>query len=198
MAQNTVPSSASAENKATGSRDMDSHCSTHSKLRSSKQKHSETSTANTVSFNSNNQLSMSPGNVSQAVESAPARMTRKRAAHLADLEDEAKYKGLQSPACTEQAFVGSPESIGQICLCQPDPKIPRPRNGTFANVSRMRASEILLFSLRAFKLAVSISQRNTHRSNIVCSLYPLSSTPSAKHSCPAPQTPQSRNFQDCR
>jgi HMG box factor len=46
-------------------------------------------------------------------------VTRKRTASL--MED-----GLQSPDRSPQ----HEESGNQFCLCQPDPKIPRPRNGT--------------------------------------------------------------------
>lgn len=51
-------------------------------------------------------------------------LTRKRAASL--MADESKPRET-SPAATHDLV---PEATDQFCLCQPDPKIPRPRNGT--------------------------------------------------------------------
>ena len=52
-------------------------------------------------------------------------LTRKRAASL--MADESKTRET-SPATTQDSIS---ETANQFCLCQPDPKIPRPRNGTF-------------------------------------------------------------------
>lgn len=52
-------------------------------------------------------------------------LTRKRAATL--MADESKIRET-SPATTHDSIS---ETTNQFCLCQPDPKIPRPRNGTF-------------------------------------------------------------------
>jgi len=62
------------------------------------------------------------------------RLTRKRAASLVHIEedkpkseeDDPKYQSSNSAPST-----GSGEFSGHICLCQPEPKIPRPRNGEF-------------------------------------------------------------------
>jgi hypothetical protein len=54
-----------------------------------------------------------------------ARMTRKRAAEQAGLDEEQSLAEQDNTQDTEQQI--SPSS--HICLCQPDPKIPRPRNG---------------------------------------------------------------------
>jgi HMG box factor, other len=51
-------------------------------------------------------------------------LTRKRAASL--MADESKIRD-PSPATTQDPIS---EKANQFCLCQPDPKIPRPRNGT--------------------------------------------------------------------
>jgi HMG box factor, other len=51
-------------------------------------------------------------------------LTRKRAASL--MADESTIRET-SPATTRDSIS---ETTNQFCLCQPDPKIPRPRNGT--------------------------------------------------------------------
>jgi HMG box factor, other len=62
------------------------------------------------------------GTVNQA---ATGPLTRKRAATL--MANESKSRET-SPATTHDSIS---EASNQFCLCQPDPKIPRPRNGTF-------------------------------------------------------------------
>lgn len=54
---------------------------------------------------------------------APGPLTRKRAASL--MADESTTREA-SPAATQDSIS---ETTNQFCLCQPDPKIPRPRNG---------------------------------------------------------------------
>jgi len=61
---------------------------------------------------------------SAASQPASGPLTRKRAATL--MADEAKSRET-SPATTHDSIS---EATNQFCLCQPDPKIPRPRNGT--------------------------------------------------------------------
>lgn len=56
-------------------------------------------------------------------------LTRKRAASLMADESETRET---SPATTHDS---NPETTNQFCLCQPDPKIPRPRNGMFLTAS---------------------------------------------------------------
>lgn len=55
----------------------------------------------------------------------PGPLTRKRAASLMA---EGSSPREASPASTSNS---NPEITSQFCLCQPDPKIPRPRNGKF-------------------------------------------------------------------
>ncbi|KAI9681340.1 MAG: hypothetical protein M1817_002623 [Caeruleum heppii] len=59
-------------------------------------------------------------------ESLPYRLTRKRAASLATSVPETDGE----PAASSAALAGprSGDSAGSVCLCPPDPKIPRPRN----------------------------------------------------------------------
>lgn len=53
-------------------------------------------------------------------------LSRKRTASL--MADEPKARAT-SPATTQGS---NSDNAGQFCLCQPDPKIPRPRNGTLS------------------------------------------------------------------
>ncbi len=63
-------------------------------------------------------------------KSPEQRLTRKRAASLdADVANEPRIGdlALNSARLVEQST--SDPTKDQVCLCQPDPKIPRPRNG---------------------------------------------------------------------
>lgn len=60
-------------------------------------------------------------------ESPPFRPTRKRSAGLVEREDRAiDHPDDIPPAHTRNS---SGDSSLRVCICQPDPKIPRPRNG---------------------------------------------------------------------
>lgn len=59
-------------------------------------------------------------------ESPPFRSTRKRTAGIVESEDKAIDQPDISPAHTRNS---SGDSSIHVCICQPDPKIPRPRNG---------------------------------------------------------------------
>jgi hypothetical protein len=59
-------------------------------------------------------------------ESPPFRSTRKRSAGVVEQEEKAIASAEASPAHTRS---NSGDPAPHICLCQPDPKIPRPRNG---------------------------------------------------------------------
>ena len=59
-------------------------------------------------------------------ESPPSRSARKRTASIVEEEDKELESSEISPAHTRAS---SGDSAAQVCICQPDPKIPRPRNG---------------------------------------------------------------------
>ncbi|OJD35942.1 hmg box protein [Diplodia corticola] len=70
-------------------------------------------------------------------ESPPFRLTRKRAASLADKGDREEDDVVEdiTPTTTHSRMSSGGASVGSVaspanhvCLCQPDPKIPRPRN----------------------------------------------------------------------
>lgn len=63
------------------------------------------------------------------------RLTRKRAASLVHIEEDKPKPEDDDPTYQRSSnsapSTGSREFSGHICLCQPEPKIPRPRNGEF-------------------------------------------------------------------
>ena len=59
-------------------------------------------------------------------ESPPVKSTRKRSAGIVQQEDKATTSAEVSPA---HSRASSGEQPVHVCICQPDPKIPRPRNG---------------------------------------------------------------------
>lgn len=61
-------------------------------------------------------------------ESPPFQNTRKRSAGAAEAQDRLLNSTTTSPAHTR---ANSDEAAVQVCICQPDPKIPRPRNGMY-------------------------------------------------------------------
>jgi hypothetical protein len=135
MSQSNVSSSSTSSHKFSGLQDIDI-TSIHAKLRSSKQQQDQSQTpAEGLRLPSQlSHLQSSPVEVSQAAKSTPARMTRKRAAHVTNLEEVALHKSLDEVVRhtidDSASLIGS---ISQICLCQPDPKVPRPRNGEFTS-----------------------------------------------------------------
>lgn len=86
--------------------------------------------------------------------SPPARLTRKQAASIdtdtvnhPSIEDLSLHSsGINSP---------QPESGNHVCLCQPDPKIPRPRNGTCNTIYSLLLL-LLLLQVHQVSLAVFV------------------------------------------
>lgn len=58
-------------------------------------------------------------------------LTRKRVASLGTGISNRDSTEANSPPLGSPKSASSKESVAQFCLCQPDPKIPRPRNGKF-------------------------------------------------------------------
>ena len=87
-------------------------------------------TSSTVSLRSHNR-SPSPSRGSKTPltpeESPPFRTTRKRSAGVVELDDKPLHGSETTPAHTR---ANSGDHTVHVCICQPDPKIPRPRNGT--------------------------------------------------------------------
>jgi hypothetical protein len=72
------------------------------------------------------------------------RATRKRIASLIEIDGvddlASPTDDKPPPSATSATAGGSPDFSGHVCLCQPEPKIPRPRNGKslFPFVMRVR------------------------------------------------------------
>lgn len=114
------------------------------------------------------------GSVDSFTSDQPATgpLTRKRAASL--MADESKTREI-SPATTQES---NSETTNQFCLCQPDPKIPRPRNGRslalIVHLWQLLNSSICIFvvssSLCQWKLMVRIAfilYRQHHQAAVV-------------------------------
>ena len=90
---------------------------------------SKRKTASTISLRSR-RCSPSPSGDSETPltpeESPPFRTTRRRSAGLVEQEDRIIDSSETSPVHTRNS---SGDSAVHVCICQPDPKIPRPRNG---------------------------------------------------------------------
>jgi hypothetical protein len=61
---------------------------------------------------------------------ASPRTTRKRLSSLVEVaEPEESGSPVEERPLPSATSAGSPDFSGHVCLCQPEPKIPRPRNG---------------------------------------------------------------------
>lgn len=87
----------------------------------------------TRSVSSASPARQSKGTPSLSSQTSPARITRKRAASLLDTADSKARAEEHSPPSSRESngvpSVGPGEFAEHVCLCQPEPKIPRPRNG---------------------------------------------------------------------
>jgi hypothetical protein len=125
MSQSAV-TAPSDSNKLPNSKDIYSASSVSSRLRSNRhsQDSEKTFAKDTASSNPDPQNPNSPADESQVVDRTSACMTRQRTAIVVPLNKPSLQKDDESPL---QSAIS--EAVSQICLCQPDPKIPRPRNG---------------------------------------------------------------------
>lgn len=108
-------------------------------------------------------------------ESPPFRPTRKRSANVVEEEDKAIESHETSPVHTRAS---SGDSTAHVCICQPDPKIPRPRNGK-------------CIGRRSITIAKSV--RLT-----ICSIHPLPSAPPSQGRRSTSRPRQPRDIQDHR
>ncbi|TID24323.1 putative hmg box transcriptional protein [Venturia nashicola] len=105
------------------------HIPIHPTIRLSKRNQPELSTASIAPLDINNEKLYSLANISETLQSIPARMTRNRTADIAYVVEEEEQSHIPEVASRpEDNPQPSIETIEKICLCQPDPKIPRPRN----------------------------------------------------------------------
>lgn len=97
--------------------------------------------------------------------SPPVRLTRKRAATL-NTESASPPPRIGDLALSSARTADPPASDltrEQVCLCQPDPKIPRPRNGALRDhlESRLLSTASFLFSVSRYCLVSSWRLTNT-------------------------------------
>jgi hypothetical protein len=95
--------------------------------------HSSSKTMLTRSASSPNPARHSKDIQSPSPQTPPTRVTRKRTASLVDTTgSKARLEDCSPPSSRESnrmPSVGAGEFAGHVCLCQPEPKIRRPRNG---------------------------------------------------------------------
>lgn len=125
--QRTMPEDPSEHGVSTRSQSQGSHAAYHA----------NTSTSRRTSLNVSTRLlrsAPSPTGSSRTPltpeESPPSRPTRKRGADIVEEEDKEIDIHETTPVHTRAS---SGNSTAHVCICQPDPKIPRPRNGKLAN-----------------------------------------------------------------
>jgi hypothetical protein len=68
------------------------------------------------------------------------RMTKKRALDSAGLDEIDHLPHLRDNHCPSAADSWTSAVSSHICLCQPDPKIPRPRNGEYSAIKQLSQS----------------------------------------------------------
>ena len=107
-------------NRRPGSKEGDPETSVAARLRSHKQL-KETA----VTAVRDTETAKGPADEAEASGPTPGRMSRQQTATGTPTEEPLarRESGSSSQSATPV------EALSQICLCQPDPKIPRPRNG---------------------------------------------------------------------
>lgn len=111
-------------------------------------------------------------------ESPPFKSTRKRSIDVVEQEDKALSSTEVSPA---HSRANSGEQANHICVCPPDPKIPRPRNGMYRaraisiNTANLNQHSSYIGStikrtslLKTQALRIPRSQRSSARSGRAC------------------------------
>ena len=82
--------------------------------------------------NSPQQESVDAHHTNSTLVVAPSEsLTRKRAPSPDSVEERQRSEHSLSSVSPSNTLARTSESASQVCLCQPDPKIPRPRNGKF-------------------------------------------------------------------
>ncbi|KAH0553450.1 hypothetical protein GP486_006480 [Trichoglossum hirsutum] len=97
-------------------------------------------------------LEQPPENAEQALaihaSTGPTHATRKRGAPLSAGEESGyKESGYEADSSSFGGLL-SKDSASQVCLCQPEPKIPRPRNGESCPLSSIRSLSPSPFKFR--------------------------------------------------
>ncbi|KAK5112137.1 hypothetical protein LTR62_004480 [Meristemomyces frigidus] len=126
-------------NSATSSRRPSSHTSTRSRRRSP-----------SPSRDDDSKTPLTPE------ESPPFKLTRKRTAGIVELEDKELDETTSTPVHSRGS---SNDSTAHVCICQPDPKIPRPRNGELRDVRDCQEPPLIL--------AAFILYRQHHQAQVV-------------------------------
>lgn len=90
-------------------------------------------------------------------ESPPFRSIRKRSATCVEEEDKEIDSHEVSPVHTRAS---SGDSTSRVCICQPDPKIPRPRNGKILLTDRGCHDDYTDFIKRSSSIASTIKPKS--------------------------------------
>lgn len=116
------------------------------KLRSGSRRAS--AATSTISQHSDGSSKSKPGGGPLTPESPQVRITRKRAAETAIETEDAERPQAEhgSPTHARGSSGDSGASAKSVCLCQPDPKIPRPRNGSSSHLRRF-CSQFFVFEI---------------------------------------------------
>lgn len=108
-------------------------------------------------------------------ESPPSRPTRKRSANVVEEEDKAIESHETSPVHTRAS---SGDSTAHVCICQPDPKIPRPRNGNCIGQRSIKFADRTILT--------------------ICSIHTLSPAPPSQGRRSTSRSREPRDIQDHR